>query len=65
MRACDAASSLTPFPSPIGRGAVVRGKAVKAQSKIEIERMTVPARFRKTEQRVSSAWPTLPKFGKR
>src|ERR1041384_2856446 len=43
----------------------VRGKAARAQSKIEIARITVPARFRKIEQRVNSAWPTLPRSGRR
>src|SRR2546423_1560239 len=44
---------------------VVRGKAARAQSKIEIARITVPARFRKIEQRVKSAWPTFPRSGRR
>src|SRR5436309_11274247 len=43
----------------------VRGKAANAQSKIEIASITVPARFRKIEQRVNSAWPTLPRSGRR
>src|SRR5580765_8225190 len=42
-----------------------RGNAVKAQSRIEIERITVPARCRKTPDRVSKALPTLRRFGSR
>src|SRR5437588_524504 len=44
-----ALNTLTPFPSPIGIGGLAaRGKATRAHSRIEIERITVPARLRKT-----------------
>jgi hypothetical protein len=46
-------------------GAEVLGNAISAQSKIEIARMTVPARFRNTVERVSNACATLLKFGSR
>src|SRR2546421_812162 len=61
---CGACNSLTPSRSPRGKGAD-RGKAVNAQSKIEIDRITVPARFRKTEERVNRACATFPKSGSR